>query len=142
MQRWATDAQIAFMNPGGLRADMVGTVVDQAYLDAHPESTAKIGDRILTYKQAAVVQPFANTLNNIKAHRSPDQEGARAAVAAQRRRDAAHAAVPAARRLRRVHLHLLGEAGHPAERHRDRPGHGDRDVAQRRADRPGHESTR
>lgn len=66
VQRWATDAQIAFMNPGGLRQDMGGTVVDQAYLDAHPDSTAKIGDRILTYKQAAVVQPFANTLNNVK----------------------------------------------------------------------------
>lgn len=65
VQRWATDAQIAFMNPGGLRQDMGGTVVDQAYLDAHPDSTAKIGDRILTYKQAAVVQPFANTLNKL-----------------------------------------------------------------------------
>ncbi|WP_235735059.1 5'-nucleotidase C-terminal domain-containing protein [Nocardioides alcanivorans] len=37
-------AEIAFMNPGGLRADMVGE------------------DGKLTYKQAAVVQPFANTL--------------------------------------------------------------------------------
>lgn len=37
-------AEIAFMNPGGLRQDMVGT------------------DGVLTYKQAAVVQPFANTL--------------------------------------------------------------------------------
>ncbi|GAB4004938.1 ExeM/NucH family extracellular endonuclease [Nocardioides ultimimeridianus] len=58
-------AQIAFMNPGGLRADLVGTVVDQAYLDAHPDSTAAIGDRIVTYKQAATVQPFANTLVNM-----------------------------------------------------------------------------
>ena len=38
-------AQIAFMNPGGLRADMIGEE-----------------DGTLTYKQAAVVQPFANTL--------------------------------------------------------------------------------
>ncbi len=37
-------AEIAFMNPGGLRADMVGT------------------DGELSYKDAAVVQPFANTL--------------------------------------------------------------------------------
>ncbi len=37
-------AEIAFMNPGGLRADMTGTAGD------------------LTYKQAANVQPFANTL--------------------------------------------------------------------------------
>ncbi|GAA1533079.1 bifunctional metallophosphatase/5'-nucleotidase [Nocardioides humi] len=72
VQRWATErsesgsAQIAFMNPGGLRQDMVGTVVDQDYLDEHPDSTAQIGDRILTYKQAAVVQPFANTLVNMR----------------------------------------------------------------------------
>ena len=44
-------AQIAFMNPGGLRADMVGTVAGS--------------DRNLTYKQAANVQPFANTLVNM-----------------------------------------------------------------------------
>ncbi len=57
VQRWATEkpesgaAQIAFMNPGGLRADMGGTVNG--------------GARDLTYKQAAVVQPFANTLVNM-----------------------------------------------------------------------------
>ncbi len=44
-------AQIAFMNPGGLRADMIGT----------PN-----GDiRELTYRQAANVQPFANGLTNM-----------------------------------------------------------------------------
>ena len=54
VQRWATStpeagaAQIAFMNPGGLRTDMGGT------------------NGILSYKQAAVVQPFANTLVNMK----------------------------------------------------------------------------
>ncbi len=58
VQRWATEtpeagaAEIAFMNPGGLRADMVGTGSG-----AFP--------RTLTYKQAAVVQPFANTLVNM-----------------------------------------------------------------------------
>jgi 5'-nucleotidase len=58
VQRWATEspttgsAQIAFMNPGGLRADMVGTVAD-----GYPEK--------LTYRQAANVQPFANTLVNM-----------------------------------------------------------------------------
>jgi len=58
VQRWATEspeagsAQIAFMNPGGLRQDMAGTVNGEA--------------RDLTYKQAAVVQPFANTLVNMK----------------------------------------------------------------------------
>lgn len=57
-QRWATEstttgsAQIAFMNPGGLRADMVGN--DPS---AYPT--------VLTYKQAATVQPFANTLVNM-----------------------------------------------------------------------------
>ena len=56
-QRWATgnpesgSAQIAFMNPGGLRDDMGGTVNGDA--------------RDVTYKQAAVVQPFANTLVNM-----------------------------------------------------------------------------
>jgi 5'-nucleotidase len=48
VQRSATErsgAQIAFMNPGGLRADLVG--------DA---------DGNVTYKEAAGVQPFANTL--------------------------------------------------------------------------------
>ncbi|MCD4535584.1 ExeM/NucH family extracellular endonuclease [Nocardioides sp. cx-169] len=58
VQRWATDtpeageAQIAFMNPGGLRADMSG-------------SGSGAFPRTLTYKQAAVVQPFANTLVNM-----------------------------------------------------------------------------
>lgn len=58
VQRWATEqpesgsAQIAFMNPGGLRQDMVGTGTGSP--------------RDLTYKQAAVVQPFANTLVNMK----------------------------------------------------------------------------
>ena len=44
-------AQIAFMNPGGLRADMVGTLNG--------------ADRELTYRQAANVQPFANGLTNM-----------------------------------------------------------------------------
>ena len=58
VQRWATStpeagaAQIAFMNPGGLRADMAGVS------GGYPAN--------LTYKQAAVVQPFANTLVNMK----------------------------------------------------------------------------
>lgn len=57
VQRWATRApesgaaQIAFMNPGGLRADMTGTGTGSP--------------RTLTYKQAATVQPFANTLVNM-----------------------------------------------------------------------------
>jgi 5'-nucleotidase len=59
VQRWATrssqfgGAQIAFMNPGGLRADMVGNA-DAGYPAA------------VTYRQAANVQPFANTLVNMR----------------------------------------------------------------------------
>ena len=59
VQRWATStpeagaAQIAFMNPGGLRADMTGSTSG-----AYPAD--------LTFRQAAVVQPFANTLVNMK----------------------------------------------------------------------------
>jgi 5'-nucleotidase len=58
VQKWNTRgaesgaAQIAFMNPGGLRQDMTGTGTG-----AFP--------RTLTYKQAADVQPFANTLVNM-----------------------------------------------------------------------------
>lgn len=56
VQRWATPAtvggaQIALMNPGGLRADMVGNAGEFP--------------RDLTYRQAANVQPFANTLVNM-----------------------------------------------------------------------------
>lgn len=50
-QRWQTGADIAFMNPGGLRADMTGNDGDFP--------------RELTYKQAAAVQPFANTLTTM-----------------------------------------------------------------------------
>ena len=58
VQRWATPdtvggAQIAFMNPGGLRQDMLGG----GHAGPYP--------RDLTYRQAAEVQPFANTLVNM-----------------------------------------------------------------------------
>ena len=57
VQRWATPetvggGEIAFMNPGGLRADMLGSGTGGFPRD-------------LTYKQAATVQPFANTLVNM-----------------------------------------------------------------------------
>ncbi|GAA5030472.1 5'-nucleotidase C-terminal domain-containing protein [Microbacterium fluvii] len=56
VQLWAAqqdkpDTQIAFMNPGGLRADM-----------KYASSTATDPDGNVTYKEAAAVQPFANTL--------------------------------------------------------------------------------
>ena len=107
VQRWATEApesgsaEIAFMNPGGLRADMTGT------------GTGSF-PRTLTFKQAALVQPFANTLVNMESDRRADQDGARAAVAAARfAQPAPHPAVPAARRLGGLRVHLLGA-------HRDR----------------------
>jgi 5'-nucleotidase len=59
VQRWATrteergGAQIAFMNPGGLREDLKDTAGD-----GFPE--------IVTYREAADVQPFANTLVNLR----------------------------------------------------------------------------
>jgi len=59
VQRWATSApntggaQIAFMNPGGLREDMLG-------------NNAAGYPAVLTYKQAANVQSFANTLVNMR----------------------------------------------------------------------------
>ena len=126
VQRWATRnpesgaAQIAFMNPGGLRADMVGAA---AAGDPYP--------RTLTYKQAADVQPFANTLVNM------DLTGAqiKAVLEQQWQPRRCVAAVPAARHLEGLHLHL---------RRRPQPrglaDHGD--VAQRRADRAGARPTR
>ncbi len=59
VQQWATEtpeagaAQIAFMNPGGLRADMAG-------------NGSGADPRTVTYRQAAEVQPFANTLVNMR----------------------------------------------------------------------------
>jgi 5'-nucleotidase len=55
VQLWAAQrtnpaTQIAFMNPGGLRADMT-------YAQSDGE-----GDGVLTFREAAAVQPFANTL--------------------------------------------------------------------------------
>lgn len=54
VQRSATErngSQVAFMNPGGLRTDML-----------YASSGAGDPDGTVTYKEAALVQPFANTL--------------------------------------------------------------------------------
>lgn len=54
VQLWATQelgTQIAFMNPGGLRANL-----------SYPSTGAGDPDGNVTYKEAATVQPFANTL--------------------------------------------------------------------------------
>jgi 5'-nucleotidase len=50
-QQRAAETQIAFMNPGGLRADLV-------YAGSGGTNT----DGVVTYAEAAGVQPFANTL--------------------------------------------------------------------------------
>ncbi|MCR2762164.1 5'-nucleotidase C-terminal domain-containing protein [Microbacterium sp. zg.B48] len=61
VQQWATEApesgasQIAFMNPGGLRADMTGVDPGDG---SYP--------RVVTVRQAAAVQSFANTLVNLQ----------------------------------------------------------------------------
>ena len=47
IQREATGADIGVMNPGGLRDDLIGT---------------GNGPGPVTYREAANVQPFANTL--------------------------------------------------------------------------------
>lgn len=55
IQLWSTKelgAQIAFMNPGGLRGDLLGNAAGDPSL--YPSD--------VTYAQAASVQPFANTL--------------------------------------------------------------------------------
>jgi 5'-nucleotidase len=44
-------AQLAFMNPGGVRADLT-----------YPSSTAGEGDGVVTYGEAFTVQPFGNSL--------------------------------------------------------------------------------
>ena len=82
-------AQIAFMNPGGLRQDMVGTGTG-----AFP--------RTLTFKQAADVQPFANTLVNM------DLTGAQIKTVLEQQWQAGRccASVPEAGHLQGLHLHL------------------------------------
>lgn len=56
-QLWATEvngAQVAFMNPGGLRADLL-----------FASSPANEGDGVVTYGEAFNVQPFGNLLTTI-----------------------------------------------------------------------------
>jgi 5'-nucleotidase len=56
-QLWATqgnDAQIALMNPGGLRADLL-----------YESSDKGEGDGMVTYAEAFAVQPFGNLLSTI-----------------------------------------------------------------------------
>ena len=120
VQRWATPdtvggAQIAFMNPGGLRQDMQG--VGSRTVPAQPHLPPGCGG------PAVRQHPGEHG-----PHRCPDQGDAGAAVAAC----GLVAAVPAVGRVGRVHLHLRRDQGrrlpdheHVARRDPDRPG---RDV--------------
>ena len=51
VQQWSTGADIAFMNPGGIRANLT-------YASSGPSDP----NGNVTYREAATVQPFANTL--------------------------------------------------------------------------------
>ncbi|GAA1532765.1 5'-nucleotidase [Microbacterium ginsengiterrae] len=51
VQKWATGADIALMNPGGIRANLT-----------YASSGASDPDGNVTFREAATVQPFANTL--------------------------------------------------------------------------------
>ena len=124
VQRWATEspttgsAQIAFMNPGGLRADMVGTTPDGYPRDADLQA----GRRRPAVRQHA---------GQHGPHRRADQDGARAAVAAtpgtcRRGRSCGWAS----RRASPTPTTRRGAEGVADHRH----------VARRRADRPGRDS--
>ena len=65
----------------------------------------------LTYKQAAVVQPFANTLVNMKMTGAQIKTRARAAVAARQQGCRPDPAVPAARHVRGLLRHLRRRPG-------------------------------
>ncbi len=120
-QQWASlDATrrvpvLALMNPGGLRADL-----KYAVDSTHPGDA----EGLVTYQEAAGVQPFANTLDRRGRHRRADPPGARAAVAADRREPP----VPEARHRGRprVHVRRRGSGRFPRLEHHD----------QRRAARP------
>ena len=55
VHQWATGADLALMNPGGIRANLV-----------YASSGAGDPDGNVTYREAATVQPFANTLVTLK----------------------------------------------------------------------------
>ena len=103
-------AEIAFMNPGGLRADMIGTLVGED----------RAADLSAGCRGAAVRQRVDQHGHD----RCPDRGRARAAVAARQQRQPADASVPAAGCVGGLHLHLRGDAGRrpgrPAgDRHRE-----------------------
>ena len=125
VQRWATrSAGVGrgadrVHEPGRSAADMVGGTGTAAY----PQT--------LTYKQAANVQPFANTLVNMDLTGAQIKDGARAAVAARavRRARSCGWASRRASRTPTTRRRAVGLADH-------------RDVARRHADRPRRRRTR
>ncbi|GAB6858953.1 ExeM/NucH family extracellular endonuclease [Microbacterium xylanilyticum] len=56
VQKWSTGADFAFMNPGGLRANLTYAA----------STAAGDADGSVSYREAATVQPFANTLMTVK----------------------------------------------------------------------------
>lgn len=55
VQKWSTGADFAIMNPGGLRANLT-----------YASNGAGDADGSVSYREAATVQPFANTLMTVK----------------------------------------------------------------------------
>ena len=90
-QLWATSsnfADVAFMNPGGVRSDLTFA------------QSGSEGDGVVTFGEAFTFQPFGNTLVTYEMTGAQIIDGARGAVPAGR----LEPPVPAPRRLRGLHL--------------------------------------
>ncbi len=90
-QLWATSsnfAEIAFMNPGGVRSDLT-----------YPQSAGE-GDGVVTYRRGVHVPAVRQHPPDVPDDRGPDRLGARGAVPADR----VEPPVPASRRVGRLHL--------------------------------------
>ena len=64
-QTLATPSDVAFMNPGGLRSDLL-----------FPESDACEGDGVVTFGEAFTFQPFNNTMFVLPMTGATDHDGA------------------------------------------------------------------
>jgi 5'-nucleotidase, C-terminal domain len=107
------DAQAAFMNPGGIRADLVFA------------ASGAEGDGNVTYEEAFTVQPFGNSLDTMTL------TGAQIETMLEQQFCGTNAAAPAsAAAVGRLHLHV--------ERRRDRV----RGLRHRRCGRPGDDHAR
>ena len=103
VQKWSTGADVALMNPGGLRANLT-----------YASTGASDPDGNVTYREAATVQPFANTLVTLTLTGAQLKQRARGAVAAGGRGPA----VPEARRLEGADVHLRPGRGAGIAHHR------------------------